>query len=146
MFELIKFKEEHLRPLVGQSSNKCLPEWFSTGLSKSLESTDSASVVYGGQVLLCGGITKYWTGRGQLWVVFNEDAARKNFVPAFRGIKKFIDFQIENNYHRIEMSIDYGFKIGERRAKLLGFTLECARAKKYLPDGGDCTLYSLVRN
>ncbi len=145
MYEIVKFKEEHLKPLIGQASNKCIPEWFSSGLAKNLEKTESVTVVYKEQILMCGGINEYWTGRGQLWAVFNEDAARKNFVPAFRAIKHWITYQIQNKYRRIEMSVDYDFTIGHRRAKLLGFSLDCERARKYLPGGGDCTLYSLVR-
>lgn len=145
MYEIINFKEEHLKPLIGQSSNSSIPDWFTSGLAKGLEETNAVTIIYKDEVLACGGIRDYWNGRGQIWAVFNEVTAKKNFVPAFRATKSWIESQIKSNYHRIEMSVDYEFTIGHRRAKLLGFTKDCERARKYLPDGGDCTLYSLVR-
>lgn len=144
MSELVKFKAAHLRPLLEQPVNAGLRDWFLSGVADQLEVTESASFVYKDEVMVCGGITKYWEGRGQLWTVFNENA-KFNFVPTFRAIKHWLNYQIENQYKRIELSVNCDFEIGRRRAELLGFKLECATAKNYLPSGGDCSLYSLVR-
>jgi hypothetical protein len=144
MSELVKFKPDHLIPLLEQQINAPLKDWFMSGVVYDLEKSDAVSFIYKGEVMVCGGITKYWAGRGQLWAVFNENS-KYNFVPTFRMIKHWLNHEIGNNYNRIELSVACDFEIGKRRAEMLGFGLECAVAKKYLPTGGDCSLYSMVR-
>lgn len=134
MFEVVDFKREHL--MGADVSEETI---------EAMERTDANTIVYKGKPLVCGGVGLIWPGRGLLWTVFTSEA-KEHFVPTFRGIQKFLEMKQEK-YRRIELSIDFGpwHEVGCRRAELLGFSLECARAKKYLPDGLDCSLYALVR-
>ncbi len=145
MSELIPFRADHLYKILSEPANESLRGQFAPELCKDLESTDSMSFVYNGMVQVCGGITTYWPGRGQVWSVFS-DTTKNNFVPTFRVIRRWLRLMIDTKYHRIELSVDAGFPIGRRRAEMLGFQMECARARKYLPDGADCALYALVRD
>lgn len=140
----VSFKAEHLLALTKEPGNKALEAWFTNGLVYQLEKSEAATFIRNGHVQMCGGINPYWNGRGQLWTVFSENI-RRDFVPTFRAIKRWLKHQIENNYERIELSIDCDFPQGKRRAALLGFIMECELARKFLPNGKDCSLYSLVR-
>lgn len=139
------FKAAHLFSLLDQPSNAYLEEWFKSGLVYELEKQDSISFVVDDKVQMCGGVRPYWPGRGQIWTVFSEHTM-ENFVPSFRAIKRWLKYQISTNYSRLELSVDYNVTQGKRRAEMLGFTLEVERARKFLPNGEDCTLYSMVRD
>lgn len=147
MSETVKMTSGHLFELVKEPLNQYLEEWFTSGKVEDLEKGESFTFIYKDQIMLCGGITPYWTGRGQLWCVFSGKA-HDRFVPCYRAIKKWIDDQLRRNFVRIEVSIDHGesFDLASRRAELLGFYIECPLARKYLPNGGDVALYAMVRH
>lgn len=134
---IIPFKGWHLEAL--DQSHGLAPE-----MVKTVEAADSVTVLDQDKILLVGGITEYWTGRGHVWVVFNP-ITKRNFVPLFRAIQTWLRDRIATKYRRIEMSVDYGMEIAHRRAGLLGFKLEIERAEQYLPDGRDVSIYSMVR-
>lgn len=144
MSEIVNFKSGHLFALIKEPMNKHLEEWFKSGLVKQLEEGESFTMLVDGKIMVCGGITKYWEGRGQIWSVFSE-MSRQNFTPVYRGIKGWLEDQLKKNYVRIEMSVSCDMDVAKRRAELLGFEVEVERARKYLPSGEDCTLYSMVR-
>lgn len=146
MSETIKMKSGHLFELVKEPMNQYLEEWFTSGKVDHLEDGESFTIIHRDMVMVCGGVTKYWDGRGQLWSVFSE-RSKDYFVPCYRAIKRWLDEQLNKNFVRIEVSIDHGdsFEIASRRAELLGFYLECPMARKYLPGGGDVALYAMVR-
>ena len=137
MYNQIPFKEEHLKPLMTQKINAYLPEWVANGHAKEMEKVYAFTGLWNGEVLVCGGITKTWPDRGFLWCIFSE-TSKRNFMPLFRGLTKFLE---EQPFRRVEMAVPYDFAIGHRRAKMFGFEVECQRARKFLPDGTDCTLY-----
>ena len=145
MFELVKFSKEHLRPMMNQKKNGFIARWLEHGHADIMErEAASFTGVIGDKVAVCGGITFFWPGRGYLWAIFSEDF-RENFVPVFRGVKKALDAL---EYTRLEMAIALecdDYSIAVRRAKLLGFKLECHRAEKYLPSGQDCSIYARIK-
>lgn len=141
MFDLVPFKKEHLEPLAKQSINSYLPEWVRDGHADKVEKTLAFTGFVNGEVMVCGGIAHLWAGRGELWSIFSE-TSKINFLPTFRGIQKFLD---NVPYARIETAIPCDFAIGHRRARLLGFELECERARHYLPNGNDCSLYARIK-
>lgn len=143
MFEIVKYKKEHIIPMLDQKANIANKELFLSGQMAAVEAADSFTGLLDGKPVLCGGVFQYWNGRGLLWSVFNEEC-KSNFVPVFRGIKKFLSEQLKI-YNRIEVAIPCDFEAGKRRIKLLGFKLECEKAEKFLPNGQDCALYALVR-
>lgn len=145
MSDLVKFSAMHLQALVKEPGNKHLAEWLTNGLAKDLESRDSSfTLLIEGKIMVCGGITKYWEGRGQVWSVFSE-MSKYNFTPVYRGMKTWLKDMLDNHFVRIEMSVACDLATAKRRAELLGFEVEVERARKYLPTGEDCTLYAMVR-
>lgn len=143
MFELVPYKKEHVIPMLDQKENLALKEPFLAGAAEGLEATGATTIMVNGIPAVCGGVLQYWEGRGQVWAVFNEEF-KNNFVPVFRGLKVFIKVHLEK-YRRLETSIPLEFPKGKRRAEMLGFKLECELARQYLPNGGDASLYSIVR-
>lgn len=136
---VVPFKVAHLKCLVP-------PENYilQSGLAKPLEQANSVTVFWGDTVMLCGGIGEIWPGRGHVWAVFNE-TSKHNFVPVFRWMKRWLHEQVRTKYRRVEISVDYGLSMACRRAEMLGFKLETERARLFLPDGQDASLYTLVR-
>ncbi len=141
MFELVKFKKEHLQCMVDQPENLYLKEWLSNGHADEMEAQRSSFTgLVKGKPAVCGGVVELWRDRGCIWSVFNTDF-RTNFLPVFRGVKHFLDrFPCK----RLEMAIACQNDSAVRRAKLLGFEVEALRARSYLPDGSDCVILSKV--
>lgn len=137
---IVPLKLEHLMAI---PSGRDLIE---RGLADQVLGIDSVAVISGDMVMLCFGIGLIWPGRGHVWGAFNVSSdAKRNFVPTFRAVKRWFHERLKSTYHRIEMSIDYGLEISERRARLWGFTCEIERARMILPDGKDASIYILVR-
>lgn len=144
MFEIRPFKKEDVLPLLEQPINHGVREFFLSGAADQMEAVGGMiSIFVDGECTACGGIAQYWEGRGQMWGVFSEKT-KGNFLPTFRAIKEFIKVS-QAKYRRIEMSVDQGVILSHKRARLLGFTLEAKLMRKYLPSGGNCSLYALVR-
>ena len=140
-YEIRKLKKEDLRVLLLEKMNAG-EQWLTESVMENLEAEEfQFSIFYKNELMLCGGAIAYWQNRAQLWTIFSENS-KKNFLPVFRAIKRVLDYL---PFNRIDLCIDYGFRLGCRRAEMLGFQLECLCARKYLPDGRDATLYSLVR-
>lgn len=142
MFELVKFKKEHFYPLRKQTESKNIALWLSNGRAKAMEREKcNFTGLWNGDVAVCGGVAHYWEHRGHAWMIPNE-SYRGNFLPIFRGIKRFL---VSQPYRRIEIAIPVGCNNWHKRALLWGFKLECALAQSYLPSGEDCSLYALVK-
>lgn len=139
--EIIPYKKEHLLEMIYEPHNDSDRDFFlKNGMWVQLENTHSFTIFLKGTPVVCGGVIPYWEGRGQIWTMFSKKCG-ENFLPVFRLIKKFLK---EQPTPRIEVCVPWNNAVGKRRAQLLGFQLECARAKKYLR-GVDHTLYSLVK-
>lgn len=142
MFDIIPYKHEHIVPLMDQKINAQEREFFLNGLGRDFEKRGTCFTgVINGKIAICGAIEEIWQNRGVVWCVFNEEF-KGNFVPVFRLIQKFLQ---SSNFRRIEVCVPFGFNIGRRRARMLGFQLEIECARKYLPNGEDCAVYSLVK-
>jgi hypothetical protein len=99
------------------------------------------TVLADGKPVVVGGIYKFWENRGEAWLIFGQ-SRRQDFFMIFRAVQKFLG---SSPLKRIEMVIDYDFKNGHRWAKILGFKKEAEKLKQYRPDGGDVSLYAMVR-
>ncbi len=142
MFEVVPYKHEHILPLIEQKINRFNKEFFLNGVGREFEKQGTAVTgLWNGTPVICGAINEIWENRGMVWCMFNEEV-KYNFVPVFRGIKKFIE---QSKFRRIEICIPCDMKQSRRRTEMLGFKLECDRAEKFLRDGTDCALYALVR-
>jgi hypothetical protein len=144
MSELVPFRRWHLLKLLEEPMNKSMAPHFSHSDIERMEKIGSVSFIYKGELMVSGGISPYWAGRGQLWAMFSEKS-KHHFVPTYRVIRRWLKEEIGTRYQRIELSVGCQFLVGKRRAEMLGFHLEVERARRYLPSGEDCALYSMVR-
>lgn len=144
MCKLEAFKLEHIRPLLSEGMNSSLGHWSADDYAfpKHLaENSFAATGLVNDEPVFCGFVIEIWTGRGYLVSVLSEKI-KEHAVSAHRLMREFIKSQ---PYQRLEMDSPVSFILGHRRAKLLGFEIMCPVAKKYLPDGGDASIYSWVR-
>lgn len=142
MFELVVMELEHIKGLIEEPMNFHLRDWYDSGWAEKLkQGTEAFSVLVNGEVMLCGGISPMWPGRGYLWTVLSSKI-KEHSVATYRGLKLAL---FEQPYNRIEMDVPVDLEIAHRRARYLGFSLEVGRARKYLADGSDRSLYAWVR-
>ncbi len=144
MIEVVSFKKEHMKELLAEPHNHYLGALLSDVQLEATEKTGMAQTVLrrsDKKVLCCGGVTEYWPGRGECWCTFTKDC-KKEFVAIHRVALRLFDMYPGN---RIEASVAINFNEGHRWIKALGFKLDAACLKKYLPDGGDVSLYSRVK-
>lgn len=146
MFRFIPFQRWHLLRMLAQPVNACFSQMQTSEATKHLEENCyTLTMLVNGKIVMCGGVVPYWTNRGKLWCIFDEQYAKESFVTVFKGIKQFL---IDAPYKRLEMDIpcDNEFTdVAKRRAELLGFKLECERARCFFTTGADAMIYSLVR-
>lgn len=145
MCKIVPFKMDHLKGLLSQPMNKHQENLFPDEFLQAMEHRGLyITITNQDKVMACGGISPYWSGRGEVWCVFSEES-KERFVGTFRLIKSWLEEQLKVNYRRIEVSICPELDVARRRAEMLGFKLETERARKYLPNGEDCSIYSMVR-
>lgn len=136
------FRAEHLKKMGLTPGNEYLLPFQVQDL-RYLERSPYARTIFAddGTVLVCGGVTPYWEGRGEAWALVNR-GRRKDFLGMHRMAKKFIrDCPIR----RVEASVECDSVNGHRWCKALGFTLEAKRLKAFLPGGKDGALYARVK-
>ena len=141
MFELVPFKMEHITPVLDQKINQGVKAFFLAQGKRYEDPKLGMTGMFHGKPIVFGGFEPIWDNRGMVWCVFSNEE-KKHFVPVFRGIKKFL---LQTPYVRTEVYIPFDFEQGKRRAEMLGFKLECARAPKFLPNGTDCAIYCLIK-
>lgn len=141
--EIVPFKAEHLTRLKAQPSQEGL---LSTVTPENAESIELApgiaySAIEGDKVLAIAGILEYGDGRGLSWAYLSSDMGNK-FVGITRAVKRALEI---TTCRRVELAADCDFPAAHKWARLLGFTLEAPRMKKYTADGRDCSLYAMVK-
>lgn len=142
MFKVVPFEEIHAEPLIREEINKDTPrEFFEGHLTELKQNTMSYTFMVGDDIVAVGGIAKLWEGRGYIWLIFSEKL-KKHPVAAYRGMKAFLKKQ---PYRRLELDTPTNRRFDDRRARFMGFKLECPFAKSYYPNGEDRALYSWVR-
>lgn len=141
MTKLIRFKKEHMM-MLGQEALRPLAGFVTR---KNLELMEQLPHSYTIQVnekyVLCGGFVEYWAGRAEAWAVVNQDCKRE-FLAMHRQVVELMDMV---PFKRIELAVEIDFKPGHRWAKKLGFDLEAQRLRRYMPTGGDVSLYARVK-
>jgi hypothetical protein len=144
VIELVKLKAEHLEQLVSQEYMTPMRPFITPDLIKSMEASDNSYTVITatGRIAACGGIRKYWEGRGEAWAIFDMgNSCKREFLAIHNAVKKVLS---ECGFKRIECTVELPFKAGHRWARLLGFNLEASVMGAYLPGGKDASLYARV--
>lgn len=142
MFKVVPMEMEHLTHILSLPENAAFVPFCNASHFPTMKLNGAIAGILNGKVVCVGGINKIWHGRGAVWALMDSSCGC-NFVSIFRTIKKWLEKQLET-YHRIELSNTFGFRNGDRRAKMLGFSFE-GLASKYLPTGEDCTIWVLLR-
>ena len=144
MFRVYDFEPEHICPLIVQPMNKELADWYENGTAEKLKKkTKAFTGAIGDEIMICFGAMPLWKKRGALWTILSQNI-RKHSVAVYRGLRQAIEEQPW--FDRIEMDVPIDLKIAHKRARFMGFELECARARKFSPEGEDRALYAWVRS
>ena len=142
MFEIIPFEPHHAARMIEQPLNSQLRNWISSGYAQELKAnTEAFTGLVSGEVMVCGGIAKMWPGRGYLWSVLSENI-RVHSISVYRGIRRWLNTR---DYRRIEMDVPCHMEIAHRRAVWMGFEIEIQRARKYMPNGDDASIYVRIK-
>jgi hypothetical protein len=142
MIKIIPFKAEHMDELLKEEAVQYLIPYFDINIKKMMEKKEYInSIEMDGEVVFAGGVSMYWEGRGEAWAFFHS-SCKKNFVPVFRTVRKWID---DCPVRRIEASVLVEDETAHRWIRLLGFQMEAPFMEAFRPDGRDCSLYSRVK-
>lgn len=137
-----KLKAAQLQSLLDRKAKSYVGPVLTEEQIDSLEnSKHSYSAFLGEKLLMCGGVSEYWNGRGEAWVVLDPEH-KCHFASVLRCAKRFLEFCPVS---RIEAAVDVDFKQGHRFVKVLGFSKDVERLECFLPDGKDVSLYSIVK-
>ena len=140
---IVRFQRDHLKALQLQPAQAyMLGEVSAAGYGEMLEAEGAFTAMDDvGRVLAVAGVSARWQGVGTLWALIACDAG-----PHMRTLIRATKGYLENvgGCHRVESSVDVGFDAGERLLELLGFERE-GLARRYRPDGGDCTIWAKIR-
>jgi len=143
--EVMQFKAEHFDYLLenGITDAKLKP-WLKKEHGISLEAGNETYTILDDdkKPVVIGGIRQYWFNRGEAWLIIGN-TKRKDFIKIHKIVQKFLDL---SPIKRIEMVVDYNYLEGHRWAHTLGFKKEAECLKCYRSDGGDVSLYAMVKN
>ena len=139
--ECVPYRAAHLMAMALQPAQAWMYPLVGPQEAKALEGPWSWAGVAGGDVVACGGVLQYWKNRGMAWAFLSERAG-KHMVAMTRTVHRLLD---DVPCARVEAAVECDFKAGHRWARLLGFELETERARKYLENGADCSIYVRVR-
>src|SRR6185312_3894205 len=142
--QAVQFKAEHFDYLMEHGiTDKKLKPWLKKEQGIELESALDTYTILDDELkpVVIGGIRQYWYNRGEAWLLIGAPK-RSDFIKIHKIVQKFLDL---SPIKRIEMVVDYHYEEGHRWARLLGFKKEAERMESYRSDGGDVSLYSLVK-
>lgn len=143
MIQIIPFEAKHMKFMFENGLQD--PLLKSHWTEKAMEYVEGLGVCYTviarGVPVLCGGILEHWENRGEAWLVFGMPKT-EDFIFLYRAVDRFLK---ASKLRRIEMVVDFNFDAGHRWARLLGFKKEADRLVAYRPNGGDVSLYGMVR-
>jgi len=142
MINVTTLKVQDLGQLIEAPHNEKLKSRTPKNYSRFMNSTLKWTVWKDEKILACCGMTEYWKGRAESWILLDQDIGSA-FFGAAKAIKEIMK---HCGIKRIEASVHKGFSKGERFVKLLGFKKEADCLKSYFPGGIDAVLYAKVAN
>lgn len=140
---LVRFEPAHLEALRLQPAQAHMLGEIETEGYAAMLAAEGGFTALGedGAVLAVAGVSARWQGVGMIWALISCEAG-----PHMRSLVRAAKGYLENvgEWHRVEASVDVGFLAGDRLLTLLGFERE-GLARRYRPDGGDCTIWAKIR-
>lgn len=94
-----------------------------------------------GKIVAVGGLAEMWEGRALAWMLIDRDAG-KHFVALHKVVKHMLAIA---PYRRIEANAAVEFPEAHRWLRMLGFEVEAPLLRAFRGDGGDSSMYALVR-
>ena len=88
------------------------------------------------EVLMCAGAARKWDNSWMIWSVVSKLAGRRMIL-----LRRACELMLQTLSGRLEAAVDPEFEAGHRWAKIMGFYLEVPRARRFLPDGRDASVY-----
>lgn len=144
MFEVSPLIIDDIAKMIEQPMNVQFSFWKNNNYryAKHLASNSlSFTATVDDEPMLCAFFVELWNKRAYGAFVMSEEI-KKHSVQVYRGLRNYIPTL---PFNRIEIDCPLDLEIAHRRAKFLGFEVMCERAKRYLPDGSDATIYEWVR-
>ena len=120
MVEIVKLERWHLEVLLSEGYIE--PDVYSVCYANYNFEQPSITVLVDGVVCGCGGIFELWDGVAEGWSILTNRMKQKpkTLVTAF---KKYFAC-IENDYYRIQITVDEEDHTAVKFAEYLGFTFE----------------------
>jgi hypothetical protein len=142
--EVVPFAPEHLGKLKLQSAQAYLGELMTGEQAAIIAETGPAfSGFIDGEIIGCCGLIEQWPGRAIGWALLGQCGPRA-FAMVHREAKRFLD---EQDYRRIETTVEHDFCNGHRWVRALGFELETPDGMRaWSPDGRTFDLYARVKS
>lgn len=138
---VVPYEAEHMARIRLQSEQICNIGWMEPQHAALLENERSFTILDGDEVLFVGGVLHCWEGRALAWCFLATDIGTR-FTTVHRQVKRYFDLL---DYPRVETQVQLYFTAAHRWMRMLGFELECARARSFFPDGSDAALYAKVK-
>lgn len=96
-------------------------------------------------VLGCGGISRFWSGRGMCWALVGAEIPRGSWLAITRFVRSQLDLaQAPGGYTRLEAHVAAAFWPGHKWMELLDFEIE-APCEAWGPDLSDFIQYKRIR-
>lgn len=136
------FLARHLEELNVQPAQRWTMGYIPPHIPKVLEGLWSNTIFKDGRPVVCGGVIEQRPNYGILWSFVGCNTMPEEFREIHGLVKMFVN---SLPYERLEMHVDVDFLNGHRWAKALGFRCEAYRMRRFLPNGGDASLYARVK-
>ena len=103
------------------------------------------AMLFEDRVVCCAGIIPQCPGNGKVWSFITVEPGIRQLLTLTRRAKEFLDeVQLDDEYERLEITVEDDYPQGHIWAKRLGFRKECVMKRYRL--GVDHALYSRLAN
>lgn len=142
--EVVRFKRGHLEQIdESEGRTARLKDRLDADELETLEKSKRAfTALDGDDPVLIGGLTEYWPGRAEAWLVFKKDMTHK-MPAAAKVVKQFLD---DTPMRRVEAICEVDDYKAMRWLRTIGFHLEVERLQKFSRHGADCAMFVRLDN
>ena len=141
MIDVIPFKAEHFWAIDVQPAQAYVRDIAPPDQVDALETYDSYTIISGDKLLCCFGFVEVHPTRAIMWGYLSAKCG-PYMTPLTRIARRLI---AALPHKRVEIEVDCEFEQGHRWARIMGFELEVERLRCWRQDGGDSSLYAVVR-
>jgi len=139
---VVQFESWHLDELIAGDETGDFEKWRDMGLLNHMSINPETYTILDKEkadVLFIGGLYTHWPKRYELWL-YGVPKKKCSALVLFKAAKKMLDRVKEG---RIECVVDTDQNA--RLLRYLKFTCEAPKMKKYMINGNDASLFSLIK-